>query len=224
MIEFDKYKTFIFDCDGVILDSNKVKTDAFYHVAKAFGEQAAASLVEYHVANGGISRFRKFEKFINEFIPAEYPAPSLDALLEQYGAAVYDGLMSCAIAPGIGALKNKNKSIRWLIVSGGAQVEIRDVFARRSIGALFDGGIFGSPDNKDEILQREIAAGNIILPALFFGDSKYDHTAATAAGLDFVFLSHWSEFKGWQQYCHDNNITIFESIADFSATFSSGVK
>ena len=29
MIEFSKYKSIIFDCDGVILNSNEIKTNAF---------------------------------------------------------------------------------------------------------------------------------------------------------------------------------------------------
>lgn len=54
-----------------------------------------------------------------------------------------------------------------LIVSGGDQAELRDVFSQRGISEWFDGGIFGSPDSKDEILARELANGNIDQPALF---------------------------------------------------------
>jgi len=36
-IELKQYKTLIFDCDGVILNSNKIKTQAFYDVAKIYG-------------------------------------------------------------------------------------------------------------------------------------------------------------------------------------------
>ena len=32
---FYKYKSLVFDCDGVLLDSNKIKSDAFYELAKA---------------------------------------------------------------------------------------------------------------------------------------------------------------------------------------------
>lgn len=36
---------------------------------------------------------------------------------------------------------------------------------------------------------------SLSVPALFLGDSKYDYQAASAAGLDFVFLSGWSEVE-----------------------------
>ena len=51
---FAGYKTWIFDCDGVLLDSNQVKTQAMWETAKPFGESEASRLVAYHKANGGV--------------------------------------------------------------------------------------------------------------------------------------------------------------------------
>ena len=63
--ELQKYKTLIFDCDGVVLNSNKVKTEAFYEtVVKKYGSQAATALADHHKTNGGISRYKKFEFFL----------------------------------------------------------------------------------------------------------------------------------------------------------------
>ena len=45
------YDTFIFDCDGVILNSNKIKTKAFYDTAKIFGDKSALALKNYHLLN-----------------------------------------------------------------------------------------------------------------------------------------------------------------------------
>lgn len=43
------YTTLVFDCDGVVLDSNKVKTEAFYQATLPYGEAAAQAMVDYHV-------------------------------------------------------------------------------------------------------------------------------------------------------------------------------
>jgi phosphoglycolate phosphatase-like HAD superfamily hydrolase len=51
------------------------------------------------------------------------------------------------------------------------------------------------------------------MPALFIGDSKYDYEAATRAGLDFVFLSDWTEVADWQDYCQQHQITVSPNIA-----------
>ena len=207
------YLTLIFDCDGVVLNSNKVKTEAFYKVALPYGETAAQQLVDYHVARGGISRYKKFEWFLQEVV-AGYAGLDLEQLLNRYATEVRNGLQTCDIAKGLYELREKTLMSNWLIVSGGDQQELREVFAERGLDKLFDGGIFGSPDSKDVILRREHANGNIKIPALFLGDSRYDHVAASAAQLEFVFLSGWSEFHTWPDYCAANQIQVVASIAN----------
>ena len=53
------YSHLFFDCDGVILNSNKVKTNAFYKIALEYGDESAKKLVNYHIQNGGISLYTK---------------------------------------------------------------------------------------------------------------------------------------------------------------------
>jgi len=212
------YITLVFDCDGVVLDSNKVKTEAFYQATLPYGEAAAQAMVDYHVANGGVSRYKKFAHFLDQIAPnyTEQHGPNLEALLQAYAGYVREGLLSCEVAPGLEALRNQTPNARWLIVSGGDQAELRDVFAQRGIAEWFDGGIFGSPDNKDEILARELASGKIQQPALFLGDSKYDYQAASAAGLDFVFLSGWSEVERWEEWVNQQKIKSVASLSELA--------
>lgn len=201
----DRYKTLVFDCDGVVLNSNKVKTEAFFKAALPYGESAAQRLVDYHVARGGISRYRKFEWFL-QTVAFDMQGPDLEQLLTAYATEVRHGLLTCDVAAGLTELREQTKDANWLIVSGGDQQELREVFTQRGIAAWFDGGIFGSPDNKDEILSREIQKGNIKKPALFLGDSKYDYQASAATGLDFIFLSGWTELKDWSEFCRSNKL------------------
>lgn len=204
--QISSYKTLIFDCDGVLLNSNKIKTKAFYDVAKVYGHEPAQILQDYHVKNGGISRYAKFEYLLRDILKKTIEQAELQQLLEKFAQEVKMALMNCEVAEGIDELRVKNKHSKWLIVSGGDQVEMREVFETRGINHYFDGGIFGSPDTKDSILEREIENGNIISPALFLGDSKYDYQAATNSGLDFVFLTKWSEVKDYQSWCCENEI------------------
>ena len=99
-------------------------------------------------------------------------------------------------------------------MSGGDQAELHYIFAERGLASLFERGIYGSPDTKDEILSREIATGHLELPALFLGDSRYDHEAANLAGLDFIFIHEWTEFSEWQSYCKMNSISAINRISD----------
>ena len=213
----DDYRTIVFDCDGVVLDSNRIKTDAFRSAVLPYGEAAAAQLVAYHAANGGISRYVKFTRFLETIVPEYAPGregPGLDILLETYAQRVRTGLMNCAVAEGLDALRAATPSARWLIVSGGDQAELREIFAARGLDGLFDGGIFGSPDNKDTILSRELSSESIQMPALFLGDSRYDYQAAARAGLDFVFISAWTEMVDWPQFVAKNHLYAVNYVRD----------
>ena len=213
-----EYKTLVFDCDGVVLNSNQLKIQAYYDVAIKFGanKTQAQALVDHHVKFGGISRYPKFEYFLREIMQLAVTEQAMHDLLDSFTAEVKRLLTDCEISPYLHHVRNENKHAKWMIVSGGDQAELRDIFKQRGIDRIFDGGIYGSPDNKDTILARELDAASIVKPALFIGDSRYDHQASTNAGLDFVFLSAWTDVEGWQDYCANHQITVFNHLGDLS--------
>lgn len=218
-LDIKRYKTLVFDCDGVVLNSNQLKIQAYFDVAVKFGanEKQAQALVDHHVLLGGVSRYPKFEYFLREILKQPVTDTAMQALLGDFGAEVKRRLTDCEMAPGLMDLRQATPDTTWMIISGGDQVELQEIFMQRGIDHIFNTGIFGSPYNKDEILARELTSGNIKHPALFLGDSRYDHIASTRAGLDFVFLSAWTDFEGWQDYCASNNITVLKRLSDLIA-------
>ena len=203
----------------MVLNSNQTKIDAYYAVAKKLGgsDAHAQAFVDHHVAKGSFPRNGKTEYYLTEIVKQ----PVTKAILHQYMQAFEDvldvTLMQCEVAVGLGALKAATPQAKWMLVSGGDQAELRRIFPRRQLAQLFEAGIFGGPEQKDEVLAREIANGNLQFPALFVGDSKYDHQAASRAGLDFVFLSAWTEVPDWQSYCAEHKITVLSNIAQLLA-------
>jgi len=214
MIDFSKYKTIIFDCDGVVLDSNKVKSNAFYKAALPYGEDAANALLKYHKNTGGVSRYKKFRYFLDNIVKNEFENVGYDTLLKLYADEVMQGMLNCNIAKNINELRKSTKDTKWLIVSGGDQEELRDIFKKRELDKLFDGGIFGSPDIKEIILEREILNSNIKLPAVFLGDSKYDYKASSSSKLDFIFVSDWTEVDDWKEWIDSCNLNVVKSIEE----------
>ena len=49
----------IYDFDGVICDSVKIKTNAFIELYKNYSLKIQNQVKEYHILNSGISRFEK---------------------------------------------------------------------------------------------------------------------------------------------------------------------
>ncbi len=217
MLDIRDYSTIIFDCDGVILDSNKVKTKAFYNAVIDFGHEPAQKLVDFHVANGGVSRYIKFEYFFTDILRYTSYESELNSALHRYALEVQLGLAQCAITPDLLNLKEQTSS-SWMIASGGDQNELRELFKARDLDKLFELGIFGSPDKKEDIVKRELLGDTIKGPVLFVGDSRYDHVVASSHQLDFVFVNAWSEFSDWNDYFSDkDNVHICERVSDLLA-------
>ncbi len=215
-MKLEKYKTIIFDCDGVVLDSNKVKTEAFYNAVLPYGEKMANTFVDYHKSNGGVSRYKKFKYFLEKIIIKQINGYGYDELLEAYANEVFEGMIKCQEASGLKKLREKTNHANWLIASGGDQKELNEIFTQRGLISLFNGGIFGSPDTKEVIFERELLKKNIRLPALFLGDSKYDYLASKAVNnIDFIFLSDWTEVSNWKEWTKENKIVSLEKLSDF---------
>lgn len=213
MDDLAHFQCLVFDCDGVILNSNEIKTQAFYDVARLYGCDKAQALKDYHVLNGGVSRYKKFEYFLTVILGKKLDQNELDRLLFAFAEEVKKSLLVADVAEGIGLLREMYKHQKWLVVSGGDQSELREVFKERGLDQYFDGGIFGSPENKDTILSREIKGQNIVGNALFIGDSKYDYLSSSRAGLDFLFVSGWSEVNDWQEFCGANKLSFVNSLS-----------
>lgn len=189
MRDIEEYKTIVFDCDGVLLNSNKIKVQAYYDVAKHMGgtDAQAQAFVEYHIAQGSFPRNGKIKFYLEHIVQQEETAALMQQYLDTFDQILDKSLMDCELAAGLMDLKKQNKHARWMVLSGGDQVGLRQLFKRRDLAQHFECGIFGGPEIKENVLAREKANGNILFPALFVGDSKYDHQASTGAGLDFVF-------------------------------------
>lgn len=210
-VSLNRYDCLVFDCDGVILNSNQVKTNAFYNAALPYGESAARALVAHHIENGGISRYMKFQHFLSEIVPGR-PGPNFEDLLESYAIAVRKGLAECEIASGLDRLKAKTSAARWMVASGGDQHELREVFERRGLAQYFDAGIYGSPTSKMTIVSEARERGVLGKHALLVGDSKYDWEVAVENQLNFVFVSAWSEMTEWPAWVQENSLTSVDGL------------
>ena len=216
-INLNLYKTFIFDCDGVLLNSNKIKSNAFYLSTLKYGLEIANEFMDYHKKNGGVSRYEKYNYLTNHLMPKYNLSINKEEkknLINLYSQTVLKQLLECQIVPGLDTLRKQNPNSNWLVVSGGDQKELRKVFKYLKIVDFFNYGIFGSPSTKTEIIEKLKRENKIKKPALFFGDSKLDHLTAELFDIKFIFLSNWTEFKNWANYVKENDLETYNSLTD----------
>ena len=150
-LNFSEYSAIFFDCDGVILNSNSIKTSAFYHIAYAWGPEVAQLFANYHMSNGGISRYVKIDHLVNSILPSigvnlVNRQNVISDLLLQYQACVFEKLCLSEMTSALPLLSKLNPDSLWFVVSGGLETELRSVFKEKNIDSFFKGGIYGSPN------------------------------------------------------------------------------
>lgn len=216
-VDLCRYRVAVFDCDGVILDSNTIKSNAFHATVCDESPELAEHFVEYHKANGGISRYVKFAWFYRELAncPAAEQAAKVDAALVRYASIVRAQLLQCPLTPGVMACLQwfAARRVPCYVNSGGDQAELRDVFAARGLDQWFV-GIYGSPATKQEHLAQLQVQQALPLPGVFFGDAKSDYLAATAFNLDYVFLQSCSEWRDGPDFCREHGLVCVPSFED----------
>lgn len=195
------YDAVIFDCDGVILDSNSLKTGVFRQVLEANGypPDEVDAFSTHQQNNFGTSRYRLFETLLEgRFGPKR--EVTLERLLEDFSLGCKAGYVLQPETPGLIAALDRAAEVAALyVVSGSDEVELRDVLALRGLAPRF-ADVFGSPANKVENIARVRAhlhaSGGPADPRLLFvGDAEADMNAALASDSDFVFMAAFSTVR-----------------------------
>lgn len=214
-MDLRRYQVAIFDCDGVILDSNAIKSNAFHAAVCDESPALADQFVAYHKANGGISRYVKFAWFYRELAncSAEEQAVKVNAALTRYAGIVREQLLHCALTPGVMTCLQwfATRGVPCYVNSGGDQSELREVFSVRGLDRWF-AGIYGSPATKQANLAQLQQQGALPLPGVFFGDAKSDYVAARDFELDYVYLQACSEWQDGPAFCREQGLPCVPSF------------
>jgi phosphoglycolate phosphatase-like HAD superfamily hydrolase len=207
MTSLKDYRAYIFDFDGVIANSNELKTAAFYRVAeKFFGSHAARDLVDHHLKNGGITRKEKFRWLVKKQREGGGTEEIGESLVEElsasFAARFRSHLKHIDLVPGVKKfITSLPESVEKIVVTGGDTLETKEILALHHIVDEFD-EVRGGPTSKAEHMQALAQRGDDFFhAAVAFGDSLMDFQLATLHGLDFVFVSRFSEWAEGAEKC-----------------------
>ena len=176
-----------FDFDGVLVESNEVKIDAFRRLYEPYGEDVVERVIAEHVRHEGVSRVVKLERFHREFLGITLDDDSLAELAQVYSGMVEDVVVACDAVPGAAeALDAWSGHCPLYVVSGTPQDELRRIAQRRGLDGYF-ASVFGSPRVKPDIVGDELRRIGVTADrVLFVGDSLTDYDCAVAVGTRFL--------------------------------------
>lgn len=187
VIQIPSIKAVIFDFDGVIAESMDIKTKAFEHVFRDYPEDIVKKVVQLHLDNGGMSRFKKFQIAYRDYIKKELTKETEEMLGKEFSKFVFEKMISCPYVKGAKEFIEKHhQNYKFFIVSGTPHEEINEIVDQRGLRPYFL-GVWGTPRKKGELIKMILAEyGYKQDEAVFIGDAPNDYIGAKEAGIIFI--------------------------------------
>ena len=187
MKNFD-WQAIIFDFDGVVVESGKIKTQAFAELYHPYGEDIVTAVVQFHTQNGGMSRYRKFRHFQEHFLSkpplTEVEEKQLDI---RFSELVVEAVIAAEAVPGaVELIRQQSGKIPLFVASGTPETELKVIVERRGLAPYFT-EVRGAPALKKTIIA-EILSAHALSPesVLMIGDAMADLEGAQANNTVFL--------------------------------------
>jgi len=181
----------IFDFDGVIINSHKVKTEAFYEIFKSYGKNVAKKAKKFHERNIGKSRFFKFKFILKKILNKNITKSELAKLDKNFDTFVQKKIK--LMTPSkylLKFLKGQKNNNNLYISTGTPQNKIIQTLKEKNLLSYFK-KIYGSPSSKISHIN-EIKKSN--KNVLFIGDSLEDYNAAKKTNINFILKLNSENF------------------------------
>ena len=184
-----------FDFDGVLVDSNPTKTEAFRTLFRDYNEDIVAEIVAHHQQHGGISRVEKIRYAHQHLIKQPLTEQGISDWAAEYSKLVMEKVIEVAWIGGAKEfLDNVPGNLPILVISGTPEIELREIIDRRKMSGYF-GEILGSPIKKPVHIRKLLVDYQLAPEHCFFiGDALTDYHAARETGLQFIGIQGEVEF------------------------------
>lgn len=213
----NNYDFFIFDCDGVLIDSNEIKSDAFKYSLDGYPPIIVEDFIKYHKMNGGISRYVKLDYFFKNLLKIENYQADLKKVLNNFSQVSVSLIQQKAkLIPGVYnllyTLFQEKKKI--YVCSGAEETDLNKILHFKELDKFFN-KIYGSPRTKSQIINEILNKNDLNdKKGLFFGDAFSDFDAARKNNLDFIFVSYNSEWAEGMQASYKEGFRSIFSYED----------
>ncbi len=200
-------KTILWDFDGVILESMKVRDWGFEEIFKDYDQKLINQLLAYHRINGGLSRYVKIRYFFEELLGQSITEESVLEYAQKFSTLMRKELTNSKnlILDTVNFIKNNHQNYNFHIVSGSDQEELRFLNKELGIDQYFI-SIHGSPTPKKQLVATLLKKHDYsLVNTCLIGDSINDYEAAIDNDISFYGFNNLSLKKISNNYISSFN-------------------
>jgi phosphoglycolate phosphatase-like HAD superfamily hydrolase len=175
-----KLKCIVFDFDGTLVDSNKIKKDAFIHIASRYRGEAIMSKILNQVQGNRYQIMTAFSLSMDI-------KKSINSLVREYGEYTDIAVTNAEAFPGAESLlKTLHDSGRMVVLSSATPINnLMTIIKYRGWERWFS-GIYGSPSTKLDNLQKLVSQEMLgVDEFVVVGDGEDDFNSAKSIGCNF---------------------------------------
>ena len=208
-----RLKVVILDFDGVIVESNEIKTEAFRRIFSRFPEHAD-SMMAFHHANAWASRFMKIDHLLAEHLGRPDDEQLRQELAAEFSTTVAEQLVTVPFVPGAESfLEEFGARIPLYVASVTPQADLDATIASRGLGRFFR-GVYGCPPWTKAQAVRDVLGREQCEPseAVLVGDAPGDMHAAAECGVEFIARQSGISFSAPPAVMHADMRAIADVI------------
>jgi len=212
MNKLTKIKVIVFDFDGVLVDSNQLKYDAWFEIfnESEFAKKNLQKVLEKMREATRFEILSVVSKLLR--IESEERAFWVQRYAELYNRAVQSRISSGGLRLGlVDLLQNLILHYNLYISSATPEIPLLETVKELGIFSYFK-SVLGSPLSKDERLLKIIQQENCCAKeVLVVGDGEGDRNSAFNNGCQFIGLIN--DFNEWKKT--DQNLILINNFLEF---------
>ena len=183
---FKNIKNIFWDFDGVLIDSNNIRTNGFREIFHEHPRNLVDQLIEYHFKNGGLSRYDKIKYFYEKILKKSISKTQVVEYSNSYKSIMLNHLLNkkFLINDSLNFIKNNN-SKNMFLVSASDEKELTIICEYLDLKKYFI-EIKGSRTTKKNNLKNLLCEYNLeSVDSVLIGDSFNDYEAAKFNEINF---------------------------------------
>jgi len=208
-------KAIILDFDGVVVESNHIKHQAFSEMFKEYTEYYD-QIMQYHMAHNHVSRHDKFKYIVEEILHQTYTRQHANQLAHRFVELTRGKIIKCPFVDGaFEFIRYFSVKYPLYVASATPLDELKIILKARDLMQYFK-TIYGAPMKKIDMFYNVIENERVVPDELLFiGDSFEDYTVAKQSGVSFLARISSYSFK-------ETDVKSFHNLSEIKSYLLKG--